>query len=434
MVLAHLACVVLALIAANEPPATPEAGAEVRTTQVAAVLVKDFLRLENSGKEVEAVEFLRYFPAADQEQFPIARWVVAATDDGEPIGVGVAAVHPDPEGNLIHTFRLDRAPAKAGVVVTVTSIVLRRERPGPKGEFPIPAPQKYPARVREYLASTPMVVYEHAEVRQRAEAMLTEAEGDALRLARIIARHMNTKKYLSEPDAPWDKKPTSAVVLEYGGSCCSSAVGAAAIFRACGVPAQVTYTPAGYVHGVVQFYLDGYGWVRMDATCQSARVPLFHDLESRGLVRLFDTPIEMESQRNAYGWPYYHNTLNGPYAFWSGGRRVPHIRLASKSESAVLAGKANSSPFVTEPFEHLEPGSWNKVLRLLRWTVSDEAWGRIAAASRAALATDTEGPLGPVIEAIRAEGLDPKLDDLLERCGPWGGVPSEDQATAGSRR
>jgi hypothetical protein len=173
----------------------------------------------------------------------------------------------------------------------------------------------------------------------------------------------------------------------------------------------------------------------MDATCGSARVPLVRDLDSRGLVRLFDTPIEMETQADAYAWPYYHNTLKGRYTVWSGGERVPHIRLAGRGETEAIAKRAAPPmPHVAEPFPHLEPGSWNKVLRLLRWTVTDEAWARIAATSRAALVTDAEGPLGTVLMAVRAEGLDPRFDDLLERCEPYGGVPAADQATAGSRR
>src|SRR5690606_12091371 len=167
------------------------------------------------------------------------------------------------------------------------------------------------------------------------------------------------------------------------------------------IPAQLTYTPAGYVHGVVQFYVLGHGWVRMDATCGSSRVPLVQDMEGRELVRLFDTPIGMERLQGAFAWPYYHNTYDADYAFWSDGRRVRNIRFASRPGEDDPTGMG----WVQEPFEHLVPGSWSKVMGMRWWRVSDETWDRLAAASREALRSDATGPLRTVLEELNEAGL-----------------------------
>ena len=396
----------------DAPPSLPPKQA------VATVLVKDFLRLENSGREVKAVEFLRYFPKADHEQFPIARWLSAETDAGEPIGFTIAALNEDPAGNLVHTLRLARAPAGTGVTVTITSLVLRREQPLPRGNFPIPAnADDYPEEVRPYLASTPMVLHDHPTVRDKAAELRDKADGDIIKFARQVSRLMNTKTYESEGNPDWSR-PTSLVVLEHGGSCCVSAVAAAALFRSAGIPAQLTYTPAGYVHGIVQFYVPGHGSVRMDATCGASRVPFVQNDDSRGLVRLFDTPIQMEEIRAAFAWPYYHNTLDAKYAFWSRGRKLNHIRFASLPSPDDPTGLG----WVDEPFRHLVPGSWNMVMGLNWWRIDDETWSRCAAASRDAVMSDQTGPLAPVLENLAAAGVDPKLSQVIERAERYGSL------------
>ena len=421
-IVAVLAVLLAAAVAPAEPP--PE-GAKPPRQGVAAVLVKDFLRLENVGQDVPDVEFLRYCPKADHEQFPVARWLRAETDDGEPISVAVAAVHADPAGNLVHTLRLERAPARTGVTVTITSLVLRREPPLPRGEFPIPEdPSEYPGEVRPYLASTAMVVHDDPVIREMAAAMRERAGGDVIRFAREVSRHMNTKPYESSEAADWGGRPTSLVVLEHGGSCCSSAVGAAALLRSAGIPAQVTYTPVGYVHGVVQFYVLGHGWVRMDATCGSSRVPLVQDMDGRELVRLFDTPIGMERLAMAFAWPYFHNTYDASYAFWSRGRKVPTIHFGG--------GRGEHDPtgmgWVQEPFPHLVPGSWSKVMGMRWWRVGDETWDRLATASREAIKTDATGPLRGVLEELKRAGLALGFEEIVTKAQHYGPLePAEDR-------
>ena len=111
---------------------------------------------------------------------------------------------------------------------------------------------------------------------------------------------------------------------------------AAAVLRACGIPAQVTYCPpTSYLHGIVRFYLDGYGWVRMDSTCGVGKLPLVQEERDLGLVRLFDMPIEMERISYAYAWPYHSTDRKGRYGFLAGGRRASSIRFAPAKSCAT---------------------------------------------------------------------------------------------------
>src|SRR5690606_21059472 len=207
--------------------------------------------------------------------------------------------------------------------VTITHVVARRERPLPNGPCPIPPTEAYPEDVRPYLWPTAMVASQHPDVKAAAEQFRAQTD-DALELARLLAEAMRTRPYMSKGDDP--TLPTSAKVWRYGGSCCGSAVCAAAILRAAGVPAQVTYCPAGYVHGILRFYVQDHGWIRMDATCGSARFPLLQEPADRGMVRLYDAPIEMERLWYAYAWPWHNNTLVGDYVFRSQGRPVDRVR------------------------------------------------------------------------------------------------------------
>jgi hypothetical protein len=314
---------------------------------------------------------------------------------------------PDPAGNLIQIIRLRPFPGRQAVSITTTTLVARRERPAPSGPFPIPAAESYPGEVRPYLTSTPMVVVDHPVVAETAKAILAGTH-DALEVAAEIARRANERSYL--PEGGVDASlPTSALVLKHGGSCCASAVAAAAVFRACGIPAQVTYCPpASYIHGVVQFYLDGYGWARMDATSGSAKAPLVQDAEDLRLVRVFDTPIRMEQIDYAYAWPYQHNDLVGPYRFLAGGAPTGQVRMHQDAPGAL--------PFVQEPFPHLEPGSWSAVLgsEMVEGAWAD--WAALAAASKAALIAGKVGPLVDLPGAAR----------YLNVAGSWGmGRPEE---------
>jgi len=354
--------------------------------RVAFAVVKDFMLIENSEGELEEVTFERYAPAVDAEQVVLARQLTARSDAGQEVPARIADVTPDAEGNLIHTFALDRFPAEDRVLVTLTSLVARRERPQPHGAFPIPEPDEYPPEVRPFLQPTPMVAADDPAIVAQAEALLAESR-DAYVVAQKLAEVMKAKPYLPPADADFATVPAAVAVLRYGGSCCVSAVGAAAVLRACGIPAQLTYCPAGYIHGIVQFYLWGYGWVRMDATCGTGKLPLVQSAEDLGLVRLFDMPIGMEDQPMAYGWPYYQTGAQGSYTFGAAGAACPALRFVTR-ESEIEGAPAGT---VSQPFPHLESGSWNRVLGGEPLAGAWTDWSAIEAASRAAVISGAVG-------------------------------------------
>lgn len=370
-------------------PLTPISAEEtLGQKKVAIVLVKDFMRIENVGPDAKAVEFERYFPAVDIEQVVLGRWVSARTDNGKYIPIALAKVVPDKEGNLIHTWRLESFPAKSQVLVTVSSLVARRERVFPSPPQVIPVPKEYPPDVQPYLAATAMVARDHPEIRAIAEELLSSTKDPCL-LARRLAEKMKRKSY--ESKIPFysylQNLPTAVSIQRYGGSCCASAVSAVAILRACGIPAQLTYCPGGYIHGITRFYVSGYGWVRMDSTCGAGKIPLVQERSDLGLVRLFDMPLEMETVAWNYAWPYYHNDSRGDYGFWSGGKKLSSIRFCHKPHR-----KDNPAPgYVENPFPHYESGNWSLVLGGESFEREWKSWNYLMAISRKAVMGGSQG-------------------------------------------
>jgi hypothetical protein len=372
--------------------------------RAAIVLVKDFFRLENTGGLVRSAEFQRYSPVIDDEQLVLGRWVDAHTAGGTSLPIDIASITPDPSGNLIQTLRIRPLPPGQIVTVTITSLVARRERPAPTGPFPILSPEHYPDDVRPFLAATPMVVVDHPIVRKTADTILSQTT-DAREIAVEIARLAKDRPYIP-PQGADTALPTSASVLKNGGSCCGSAVAAAAVFRACGIPAQVTYCPPpSYVHGIVRFYLKDYGWVRMDATSGTGNFPLVQQEQDLTLIRLFDMPIKMEQIEHAYAWPYQHNDIDGAYRFLAAGEPCPQVRMYHDNSGQL--------PFVQKPFPHLEPGSWSA---LLGSEPLEEEWAdfnALVAASRAAALTTAIGPFQDLSKRL------PTAKPYLDTAATW---------------
>jgi hypothetical protein len=391
---------------------TDEEFSELRSgKRVAIVLVKDFLSVKNTGRDVRDVEFQRYFPAIDDEQIVFARWANAWDDSGNRIPISVRRVEPDELGNLIHTYSLGRFPRRSAIRVVLTSLVARREHQVPDRAYLIPKPGEYPLEVRPFLSSTRMIVCDHRDIEREAQKLLRKTQ-DAYQLAAELASIMKAKSYKQKPHSERGL-PTSVSVLRYGGSCCKSAVCAAAILRACGIPARITYCPAGYLHGITRFYLAGRGWIRMDSTCGVGKLPLVREEGDLGLIRLFDMPVEMERIWYAYAWPYHHNDAKGEYRFVSDNVHCPDIDFSNARN-------------VNEPFFHYEPGSWNRILgaELVadRWL----EWDMLAQASRKAV---MEMKMG-VFSALTA--MLPELSQYVEASHDFqlGTAPPNDEKKA----
>ncbi|MCI0677369.1 MAG: hypothetical protein L0Y42_16535, partial [Phycisphaerales bacterium] len=67
---------------------------------------------------------------------------------------------------------------------------------------------------------------------------------------------------------------------------------------------------------------------------------------------------------------------------------------ARDQEQAAAQGRV--SGWVREPFPHLEPGSWNKVLAIETWAINDEVWLELESVSRQELANRNIGALKEV--------------------------------------
>ncbi len=379
-------------------------GEALKGERVQLVLVKDFMPIRNDGKTLKSVEFERYLAPCDAEQFVVARWVDTANDGGTRFPVSVVAVNEDGAGNLIQRYRLSPLPAKQFVTVTVTTLVARREQPPPKSEFPIPKPEEYPAEVRKFLAATNVVARDDPVVAAAAEKILAKTK-DAHEAATEVARLARARGF-PPPGVHWTgEEPIAAFVLTNGGSCCMSAVAAAAVLRKCGVPAQITYTPPpSYVHGIVRFWLQGYGWVRMDGT---GKLPLMQSEDDLALVRLFDMPIQMEGIEIAWAWPYHNTDDKGRYRFWSDGQPVRTVRFAARDEEEA-ASNGGVSGLVDEPFRHLEPGSWSALLGSEKIEGPWSDWDGLAKAAREGVTAKTIGVFEPVL------GMVPALKSYIE--------------------
>lgn len=369
------------------------AEASLPQNQVRFFLVKDWMRIKNSGGALEEVTFQRYFPVVDQEQIVLGRWLSAQTDAGQPVEVSLAQVAPDSGGNLIHTYHIDSFPAQDEVVVTVTSMVARHDRPPPLGPYPIPAADEYPAEVEPYLQATAMVAVDHPEVVALATRLRAESD-DAYEVATALCKHLHGLTY--EPSSPdWRKDqangvPIAAVVLRYGHVCCPSADCAAAVLRACGIPTQLTYIPNGEVHGIVRLYLNGYGWYRIESTCGAAHVPKY----GYGAPCLFNTPIKMESYSRAYLWPYLSSQESGPYEFRANGQVCPALRYTvTKEEDGHVV-------YYPTPFRHVESGSGHVRLASEPFAGPWREWAILAEASRAAVMARAMGPFEAVVARV----------------------------------
>jgi transglutaminase-like putative cysteine protease len=406
------ACLAVVPAVAGQVPGAPERisdidlGGALKGERVQLVLVKDFMPLRNDGGTLKSVEFERYLAPCDAEQFVVARWVDAANDGGTRLPVSVAGVREDESGNLVQRYRLSPLPAKQFVTVTVTTLVARRERAAPVGEFPIPRPEEYPPEVRVFLSDSKEVAPARDRVVGAAAEKILARTGDAYAAAREVARLAKSRTYLPSGTRPADS--VAGHVLENGGSCCASAVAAAAVLRRCGVPAQITYTPpASYVHGIVRFWLQGYGWVRMDATSGTGKLPLMQGEDDLALVRLFDMPLQMEGVEIAWAWPYHNTDDKGRYRFWSDEQPVGTVRFAARDEEQAAAN-GGVSGFVDEPFPHLEPGSWSALLGSEKIEGAWTDWDGLAKTAREGVMARTVGVFGPVAQRV------PRLSTYVE--------------------
>jgi hypothetical protein len=335
---------------------------------VTLVNVGDVIRLRNTGPALQQVEFDRYFPVVDAEQVVLGRWMAAYAEDRTPLPVAVTAVREDSLGNLIQTLRLARVPANQTLVIVANSLVARRERPLPQGAFPVLPADQYPPEVRPFLAATPTIQRDLPEIRAIADELLSKSH-DTLDVARGMAAILHAKPGIGKG---YDSSQPMAVnVLNHGGLCCVSAITAVAILRACGIPAQVTYTcTTSYIHGITRLYLSGYGWLRIETTCGSAKVPYTEREADLGFVRLYDLTMEGEAA-SMWGWPYMHFDEQGRHPYRCNGQPCLAVKIGRYvvgilgSGSEVLGGLPNEGVWT----------AWDDLVKLSREAVRTRTMG-----------------------------------------------------------
>jgi len=285
-------------------------------------LVKDWLRLRNSGPRATNVEFRRYFPVIDDEQIVLGRWL-EARDGRTQAGVPVSLVKVDFEKdeNLIHTIRLASMEPEQEVTVTITAVVARHPKPAPVPPCPLAGVNDYPDWATPYLASTAMVPAGDPAVREHAGRLLARTQ-DAYEIVSEIVRVLKALPF--PPTEKWGSHPELSVpafVLQYGGLGSQAAVTCAALCRACGIPAQLTYYPGAGPAGMVDVYLPGYGYYRVQTAPGVAFVPEQGFL----LPRILNMPLEAETNPDGYMMPY-HSGGDKAWVVLSDGRPNPSIR------------------------------------------------------------------------------------------------------------
>lgn len=364
-------------------------------------LVKDWLRLRNTGPAVTAVDFQRHFPVVDDEQIVLGRWVEAC-DGKTRVKVPVALLRVDADGdqNLIHTFRLDGMQPNQEITVTTTAVVARHAKAPPKPPCMLVKAEEYPEWARPYLQATPTVPADDPVVRQQAQLLLAKTQ-DAYEIVTQIIEMM--KKLPSPPSQRWTPQQTLSIpafVLKYGGLNNQAAVTCAALCRACGIPAQLTYYPAQSLMAVVDVFLPGYGWFRVQPVFAAAFVP------QAGFAppRVLNLPIEAETHRDRYMQPY-HTQVDGSWQVYSGGQPNGSIR----SWSAVENGKAVQIDEGGIP--HYECGTVMRGLGVEPFEGDWAAWDDLTKLSMEQMTTAALGAFtglaakAPAVKAVIERGL-----------------------------
>lgn len=343
-------------------------------------LVKDWVRLRNTGPATVLVEFARFFPPVDEEQLVLGRWVEAHTDDGTDVPVALRRVEADADLNLVHTYRLQKLEANQEVTVVITALVARRARPPLQPPQPLPdTVDGYPEGVRNYLASTPMVPVTDPLVRQYALGLLARGrEGYAL--ANSIADLLRAVKPVAgETPAKHPGMGLPEFVLRYGGTPGQSAVAGAALCRACGLPAQLTYYPGGSALPVVDVYFSGYGWSRLMPQAGMAVLPE----QGYAMPRVYNLPFAAEQDPGAYLAPY--NSWDKSFVIRAGGQPCSAIRTWNAVEDKRLKQ-------IMQPFPHYECGMACRQLGEEPYAAPWLAWDELADVSLQAAQSLAIGP------------------------------------------
>ena len=227
-------------------------------------------------------------------------------------------------------------------------------------------------------------------VRQHAGQLLARTQ-DAYEIVSEIVRVLKDVPF--PPTEKWGSHPELSVpafVLQYGGLGSQAAVTCAALCRACGIPAQLTYYPGAGPAGMVDVYLPGYGYYRVQTAPGVAFVPEQGFL----LPRILNMPLEAETNPDGYMMPY-HSGGDKAWVVLSDGRPNPSIRSRNLVQDGKLA-------LVPDPFPHTECSTVAKDLGSEVFEGDWSAWGDLAKLAMEAVTGEQMGAFAAVIEMAPA--------------------------------
>jgi len=201
-----------------------------------------------------------HVPIPFREQAPVLLQVEC------PQMVDYRFVHEDPPNLLVAARLVD---ADSAVLDWTTWTLVKQD---PYANFPtyvpFPAPGELPDSVRQWLDTTDC---------SQVSVPMVQATADSLRdtttnLMRFVQRVCDFCGHIpgTMPHEPWGFDADYA--LKWGNSCTGHAHAAVALLRAGGVPARVLVSMIVYganrydMHWIIDYYVPGYGWFRMETS------------------------------------------------------------------------------------------------------------------------------------------------------------------------
>jgi len=350
-------------------------------------LVKDWIRLRNTGPAATSVGFQRYFPTVDDEQLVIGRWVEGRGAAGSAVPVVVLKIGIDRDENPIHTIRLAAIGKDEEITITVTSIVARHAKAPPQPPCPVVAAHELPGGIRPYLAATATVPANDPEVVKQARSLLEHTNDAHAIVSQILQRLRSLPRIPTEKPRSHPELSVPAFTLRYGGYGAQSAATCAAVCRAAGIPARLTYYPVAMIAAGVDVYLSGYGWYRVQPATGIAFMPP----GAFPLPRMLNLPIEAEGTPDGYMLPYH--TGDGNWVVLADQQPSNQIRTWSAAQNGRLVQ-------ITEPFPHPECGTMAKPIGEEAFAGEWLSWDALRRISEDAVVKPELGAFAGLIEKL----------------------------------
>jgi hypothetical protein len=296
-------------IASRPGPAAPaDAGEPASPDGLKYIYLRKAVGTLKMYGHASADTYLVYFhvPIPFHEQAPVLLQVDC------PQMVDYRFVHEDPP-NLLVAARLVNADS---AVIDWTAWVLIKQNtyPGFPTYVPIPAPGELPDSVRQWLDTTDCCQVSVPRVQSIADSL----RDTTTNLIRFAQRVCDFCRYIpgTMPHEPYGFD--ADYTLKWGNSCVGHAHAAAALLRVGGVPARtllamIVFGANRYdMHWIIDYYVPGYGWVRMEPSLAINPMEPQEDLVIRACNSSDEFPVwfpcaidaEWHTSDTAYGMWY----------------------------------------------------------------------------------------------------------------------------------